>query len=245
MHHVKNTSHYTALYFSKPVSCLSWAPIGGGRRNGIRYVINRTLPKDNIRTILDLQADAKQFIAERGMQLPKTIAMLTTASQTFLGRAIVRSNKGLLISTYCTVGLGNAVAPGEHAAYDEEAGQIPVQSGTINIIITINRNLTENAALELMHTVAMAKASVMVDLGIVNRSGKIKLATGTDCQAICWDPNHKTTLQFAGLHTRLAELVSNSIREAMISSLAKRLGVNPKSEAELFNLALSRLSATR
>lgn len=245
MHHVKRKPDFTMLSFAKPISCLSWAPLGGGRRNGIRFVVNRTLPKNDLRPLPVLQADTEQFIAERGMRLPETVAMLTTASQKFLGCSIARNNKGLLMVALCTVGLGNAVAPGDHAAYDEERGQTPSSSGTINIILTLNRNLTENAALELMHTMAMAKASIMVELGLVNRHGQLKLATGTDCQVLCWDQDHEITLAYAGMHTRLAELAAGAVRKAMLESMAKRLGAEYSNDSELLRLARSRFTATR
>lgn len=245
MHHIENTPEYTALYFDRPVSTVSWAPFGGGRRDGIRYVINRTLAKNSLHTIPQLLEDTEQLILSRGMQKDSTVAMLTTASQNYLGRAYFRGKKGLLISAFATVGLSNAVAPGEHAAYDEESGQDMIPAGTINLIVAIERSLTENAALELIHTMAIAKASVMVELGLVNRNGKIKLATGTDCEVLCWDSSHETSLQFAGLHTRLAEHVSLAVRGAMLESLAKRLGTNFNDEPLLIKLANSRFAATR
>lgn len=244
MYTLNSTPGQTLICLDRPMSCLSWAPHNGGRRSDVTHLVNRTLPKNDLRSLPSLRADLIGNLADSGLNPDKVVAMLTTVPQNYLGLARQEGPKGFVATVACTVGLGNALAPGEHAAYDEESCAETHPTGTINIMVLINRGMEEVAALELSNTVSLAKASVMSDIGLISRRhGRLKLATGTDCNAICWLPDHRISLQYAGLHTRLAELTSNAVRSAMLKSLALRLGRPDRPESCLLTLARSRLTA--
>lgn len=243
---VSGSSEYTLIRFYEPVSCLSWAPFGGGFKQSITYFLNRTLPKDNIEPLPAIIGNLTAFIADLKIDSDQTVAMVTTVSQQYLGTAFQENRNGFKIWAIATVGLGNAVSPGEHTAYDEELDQPPPAAGTVNIAVAINRNLTQNSALELSNVITLSKASVIAELNLKNRrNGKLCLATGTDCNAVCWDPNSEITLNYAGLHTRLAELTANTVRAAMLKSLSLRLNIPYQEDQEIIVLASSRFSATR
>ncbi len=245
MYTLNSTPGHTLISFDRPMACLSWAPHNGGRRDGISHILNRTLPRNELRTLPLLQADLIRDLSESELNPGTVVAMLTTVPQEYLGLATHEGSNGFKVTAACTVGLGNALAPGEHAAYDEESGSQAYRTGTINIMVLINRRLEECAALELSNTVSLSKASVMADLGLTSRRhGRLKLATGTDCNAVCWNPDHRISLQYAGLHTRLAELTANAVRSAMLASLALRLGLADQPESSLLALAHSRLTAS-
>jgi adenosylcobinamide amidohydrolase len=243
---ISGSPQYALIRFYEPISCLSWAPFGGGFRQSIKYFLNRTLPKDTIEPLPAIIGNLKAFITDLKIDSDKTVAMVTTVSQQYLGTASQENRNGFKIWAIATVGLGNTVAPGEHTAYDEELDQPPPVAGTINIMLALNRNLSPNAALELSSVITLAKASVLADLNLKSRrNGKLCLATGTDCNAVCWDPNSEITLNYAGLHTRLAELTTNTVRTAMVKSLSLRLNVPYQEDQEIISLATSRFSATR
>lgn len=243
---ISGSSDYALLSFYKPVNCLSWAPFDGGCQSNISYIINRTLPKGNLSPMEEIVNDLKVFITDLELNPSRTVAMVTTASQKYLGAAYEQSPTGLKAWCASTVGLGNVVAPGEHTAYDEELGQAPAPAGTINLVVSVNRNLSPGAALELSNTISLAKAAVMADLNLTSkRNGKLCLATGTDCNIVCWDPSSNITLRFAGLHTRLAELVANAVRNAMVKSLSTRLDTPYITDTAILRRAHSRFTATR
>ncbi len=246
MYAISGSPEYALLSFYRPVSCLSWAPLGGGIKANIGHIINRTLSKEDLKPLPGIISDLTHFIAKLKLEPEQTVAMVTTASQSFLGAAVEKSSHGMKVMVVSTVGLGNIVAPGEHTAYDEEQGQEPASAGTINIVVSVNRNLSPSAAIEFSNSVTLAKASVMADLDLKSRrNSKLCLATGTDCNIVCWNPASNTTLQYAGLHTRLAELTANAVRGAMLKSLAIRLGAPYRTDHEILSLAQQRFSATR
>lgn len=243
---ISGSSDYALLSFYQPVHCLSWAPFGGGCQSNISHIVNRTLPKGDLSPMEKIVDDLKVFIAGLELNPSGTVVMVTTASQKYLGTAYKQSPTGLKAWCASTVGLGNIVAPGEHTAYDEELSQAPAHAGTINLIVSINRNLGPGAALELSNTISLAKAAVMADLNLTSkRNGKLCLATGTDCNIVCWDPSSSMTLQYAGLHTRLAELVANAVRNAMVKSLSARLDTPYITDTAILQITHSRFTATR
>ncbi|HPN15154.1 MAG TPA: adenosylcobinamide amidohydrolase [bacterium] len=245
MYTLNSTPGQTLISFNRPMACLSWAPHNGGRRNGISHILNRTLPRNELRTLPQLQADLARNLRDSALNPAAVVAMLTTVPQDYLGLAEREGSNEFMVTAACTVGLGNALAPGEHAAYDEESGSQTYRAGTINIMVFINRRLEECAALELSNIISLSKAAVMADLRLTGRRhGRLKLATGTDCNAVCWDPDHGVRLQYAGLHTRLAELTANAVRSAMLKSLSLRLGLPDQPESRLLTLAHSRLTAS-
>lgn len=245
MYTLNSTPGQSLICLDRPMSCLSWAPHNGGRRSAVTHLLNRTLPKNDLRSLSSLRADLRRDLTVSGLNPNNVVAMLTTVPQDYLGLSSHAGSKGFVVTTACTVGLGNALAPGEHAAHDEESGSEAHPTGTINLIVLVNRGLDESTALELSNTVSLAKASVMAELGLISRrNGRLKLATGTDCNAICWLPDHRISLQYAGLHTRLAELTANAVRSAMLKSLALRLGLPDQPESRLLTLAHSRLTAS-
>ncbi len=220
--------------------------MGGGSETNIGYILNRTLSKQGLKPLPEILKDLAIFIKDLGIDPKRTVAMVTTASQNFLGSTMEQSHNGLKVQVIATVGLGNIVSPGEHTAYDEEQNQEPKPAGTINIAVTVNRNLSPSAALELTNSVTLAKAAVMADLNLKSkRNSKLCLATGTDCNIVCWDAESKITLNYAGLHTRLAELTANAVRNAMLKSLAARLGTSFTTDNTILQMANSRFSATR
>lgn len=245
MYTLNSTPGQTLISFDRPMACLSWAPHNGGRRDGISHILNRTLPRNELRTVEQIQADLICNLRDSELNPAAVVAMLTTVPQDYLGLAEHEGSNGFMVTAACTVGLGNALVPGEHAAYDEESGSQAYRTGTINIMVAVNRQLEECAALELSNTVSLSKAAVMADLRLTSRRhGRLKLATGTDCNAVCWNPDHRIRLQYAGLHTRLAELTANAVRAAMLASLALRLGLAGQPESNLLAMAHSRLTAS-
>ncbi len=217
----------TLVRFHTPQRCLSWAPWNGGLKTDIRLVANRTLgenegyPDEASR----LAQWAKRDLVARGLLPKESVGMLTTVPQAAICMGSRQDRgTGLRVETFCTLGLGNALAPGDGALYNEELGTGKTKPGTINLIVAVNRGLAECAQYELMSVITQAKCAVLLRHGKKSRvSGNICLGTGTDCIAILAPQSHEVTLNYAGLHCKLAEVTAQSVMQAVAKALEVHL----------------------
>jgi adenosylcobinamide amidohydrolase len=244
---VSSGSAYTRVHFDQRMTCLSWAPVNGGHRTGVRDILNCTHARNNHIPLPAFESFLRRNIRNAGCRATRTVVLSTCVPQEYLGSsASTDTTTGLHIQALCTAGLGNAVAPGDHAAYNEELCRQHAVLGTINLIVIINRALTDAALSELSSIVTLAKASVMVELDIRSLSGCLCLATGTDGAVVCALEKHPISLCFAGLHTRLAEAVSVNVRQAFLASLKKRLKLTgTPSDGTVISTARARFLAQR
>lgn len=205
----------TAISFSEPQICLSWAPWNGGLKRNITHAANLTL--DNPTECPSDRRELADLIRERlkniGLPTKHTVALLTAVPQEAL-----RSNSfcdqltGLTVDVLCTVGLGNAMAPGDSTFYDEELDYASHPPGTINIFLSVNRGLTDGARTELLSVVTLAKCAVMARYALPGRHpGSICMGTGTDCVAILSPASHDKTLHYAGMHCKLAMVSARAV----------------------------------
>lgn len=207
-----------------PHACLSWAPWNGGMKTNISIVVNRTLGSHD--EYPDKPQGLSEWVRQDLMRLglePRTcVGLLTAVPQKALRAANQRdAATGLTVDVLCTLGLGNALAPGDRTLYNEELGSMRHEPGTINIILMLNRCLTECAFHELMSIVTQAKCAALLEHGRKSRiSGNICLGTGTDCIAILAPQHGRTRLKYAGLHTKLAEVTAKAVIDSVNSALA-------------------------
>ena len=171
------------------------------------------------------QAVASYFrhrLKTSGLSLKQTIAMLTAVPQEALRMGSCRdSATGLTVEALCTLGLGNALAPGDPTLYNEELEIGHRQVGTINLMVAVNRGLTDSALVELLTVVTQAKCVTMFRHAQLScLSGNICLGTGTDCTAILAPTRHPVTLKYAGLHCKLAEVAARATMQATKLALA-------------------------
>ncbi len=216
----------TRIEFSSFQTCLSWAPWNGGSVSDIRTVLNFTcLPGEVEAEHFDAAAWLRSRVRMMGLEARQTVALLTAVPQSALRYGShCDPETGLTAKAYCTLGLGNASAPGDPATYNEELEIARYRPGTINLTVAVNRALTQSAQIELLSSVTQAKSSVMAAFGRRSSvSGNVCLGTGTDCTAVLSPMLHRVTLRFAGAHCRVAEVAARAAIEAMRSALHAHL----------------------
>jgi len=222
---VEQSDYLTLINFKSDTTVISWAPFNGGFKNGIKHIINRTLKKEE-REIKYTNDFYEKILRERGLEksAAKTVILLTAVPQTYLERSeAVDAKTKLSVSAFCTVGLGNALAPADKATYNEEieSRKNLLPHNTINIIVAVNKFLTENAAISMVSEITQAKCAAMVKYGkIISKiSGHLCMGTGTDCIAVSFPENYQTRLSYAGLHTKLGELTAKSVIAALQNAI--------------------------
>ena len=125
--------------------------------------------------------------------------------------------EGLRVGVLATAGVaGNAMRA------SADAGEY-VESGTINLLVLTNRNLSPAAMVGAVITATEAKTAALQDLDI--RSSYSALAatgTGTDNVLIVSGTGPQATMM--GGHTRLGELLGRAVHQAVTEAVEKQNG---------------------
>lgn len=178
----------------------------------------------------------------------KAAIMGTAANMNYLGRRTFEF-RGLRVDAFVTAGVeGNATRPGDPAMwYEGEKGMeyIKPVSGTINTIVVINKPLTPAAMERAVVTMAEAKTSALLELGVGSRySSHLATGTGTDQFIVAspLDPSQRQ-MRWAGPHTKLGELLGNAVREATVEALRWQNGME-RSHTRSIMHALGRFGLT-
>lgn len=209
------------------VQCLSWAPYTPAEKivtNVATTIINHTVSPEWSET--DLTRYCKGVVEDLGHDPNTSIVMLTAVPQQFLQQeTLTDKTSGLMVRVFSTAGMGNALAPGDAAKYNEEVDRTSHTCGTINIVVFINKRLSAKAMLELSQVITMAKSAAMIDERVMStQSDKPALGTGTDCMTIVSLRNQVAELQLAGMHTRLAELVAHAVKTTITRAISAQRG---------------------
>ena len=217
MWQITNDSDCTIVLFHETVACLSWAPLGGGLRpRPCRAVLNWTVKTDATMTEDELLSCARRrrdLVADAvGTAKKDCIVLITTVPQE-AGRQASSSASGLTARAFCTAGLGNARACGEPP---ERA-----LAGMINLVVAVDAPLTGAAMLEAVSVITIAKATAVLVAGLTAANGRPRLATGTDCVALCCrrPRDGEEPWRCAGLGTDLGHVIAAAAHDAATAAV--------------------------
>ncbi|MBN1584839.1 adenosylcobinamide amidohydrolase [Candidatus Uhrbacteria bacterium] len=226
----------TILWSSTDLRSFSWAPITPENRvfsERVLVVANMTVPQNFNVPADGLDDYCRNRLRELGIvnQTGRCVVMLTSVRQERIRSAEFSDQKsGLNVLALCTAGLGNGFVPGDPAPFNEGMGGLSAQSaGTINLMVVINRPLTEKSLAEAASVAVMSKTHALVSHGAVNGSGRGPIAgTGTDCIVIvCPNPtgdNGPKPLKYSGMGTVLGEAVGKTVSQAVLRAIGTQNG---------------------
>ena len=107
---------------------------------------------------------------------------------------------------------------GDPATYDEKPG-------TINVIVAVNRPLTDAALVEAVAIVTEAKTRALSEALVKSTVSEAPATgTGTDCVAVAC-PVGAPVFRYCGKHTGLGELVGRAVYETIAEGL-EQAGIN-------------------
>jgi adenosylcobinamide hydrolase len=213
----------------------------GGYHENMDYVVNQSLiPSDYsiIEKINNNNFQIKRF-EELELNPDKSTGLITSANMDAYS-IVTKKYKELSVTTIVTAGADkNAVKAGDAASFYEYDNDYQIIAGTINIITFIDANLEAGGLTTALITITEAKTSVLEDLKIEsNFSTHIATGTGTDGVCVISNKSSNNHLENAGKHSKLGELIGNSVREAVFEALYLQTGMC----AEYQKTVLSRLS---
>ena len=208
--------HNKTLVVNLPETCqvLSWAPFNPGPTQ-TRCIFNHQLDEGMKEKLSDIFKNLQKDIG-----LPENaVGLLTSAEVEKYSTRYMLSSRHW-VETVCTVGLDNSRTAGEAADVKKTDEKNPY--GTINIILATNALPHVSGQLEAIQVATMAKTRALFDMGVKSRkSGTPATGTGTDCIVLASSGEVKQN--FCGMHTRLGELIGQTVYEAVKEGIKNSL----------------------
>lgn len=198
----------------------SW--LNGGIVHNIQSVVNQSIGGNDYDLMLDGDFEGFQTHKFEGLMLDpfKTTGLMTSACMDNYAISTKRYEE-LEVTSIITAGADkNGIKAGDTASFYEYNNNYFAHFGTINIITIINANLNDGALVTASITATEAKTSVLQDLKIESQySQHIATGTGTDGICIISDKSSENHIENAGKHSKLGQLIAESIREALNEAL--------------------------
>ena len=228
----------------------------GGEREDLLYLVNHQSCEargDASRlehiSAIGLVAYHREVCIELGVSPGRTAVMGTAANMAYACHRQATFGE-LCADAIVTAGVhGNSARAGDPAQWTETRGgweRVSPHSGTINIILLLNRPVTPSALARAVATMTEAKSAALAELAVPSRySATIATGTGTDqfCVAAPLDPLRKPR-DGTGPHVKLGELIGVCVRDATKEALRWQNGLEPSLTRGLFH-ALGRFGLTK
>lgn len=226
--HLSSHDRFLVARLPGPHDVLSWAVVGGGRRQAETVawhrVFNRELGPDT-----DPRALLRERLRDAG--IPDAVGLLTSASLEAY-TDVERECDGFSARCLATVGLGNALRAGDPPGGGSTIAAA-AKVGTINLLVRVSAPLAEEALAEALALAAEARTLAVLEAGVRSlRSGLPATGTGTDCVVVAAPPAGagREPLAYAGKHTAVGHLVGAAVEEAVRTGIrAWRPGGSPSS----------------
>ncbi|WP_312641181.1 adenosylcobinamide amidohydrolase [Hydrogenoanaerobacterium sp.] len=214
---------------------LSTAPHNGGYKSSLKYIFNHGLETSGEMKAPTYAEHIAAIASELSLDPFYTCGMSTAADVENLS-LITESFEDLSVTAAVTGGIDiNAGRAGDPAFWNESSGIFTYVAGTINILLFINKNLTDGALARSLVTCTEAKTAAIGELLLPScYSSGLATGSGTDGTAIIADAESAITLTDAGKHTKLGEMIGKSVKSAVKEALYLQTGACPSRQFDVF-----------
>ncbi|NTW49470.1 MAG: adenosylcobinamide amidohydrolase, partial [Chlorobiales bacterium] len=233
--------------FLKPHRVISTCQVNGGVRDDLDCMFNHQAcePSGHFRQSLKAAVSNpheyhKQL--SKACQISENSASLATAANMNNAAIEVETFDGLRVIAICTGGVEtNAGRAGDPATFYEKDGafhslhnaELP-QHGTINIMVVINREVSEGAMVKAISIATEAKVAALQELAVNSRySDGLATGTGTDQIGIACSLTGNKPLTNTGKHSKLGELIGKSVKRAVKNTLALQNSLTPHGQCSV------------
>ncbi len=246
---VERQSRHILLTLKQAHRVLSTSDINGGQNTRLKYLVNFQSVEANghdsrFEEILSQSNEEyhQQLADALGIDGTQMASMGTAANINNIVH-VQKRFRSITVDAFVTAGVeGNALRAGDTARWyqgddgNEFIKKTPLEapsgtpvkdSGTINIILMINRSLTPGAQAKVATIVAEAKSSALAELAIPSKqSSHLATGTGTD-QFMIGTPlkSPLNTLDSASGHLKLGELIGVAVHDAVIEAIGQQNGL--------------------
>lgn len=196
--------------FGAPTRACSWAIVSGGLVDADHVAWLEVRDGD-----LRPPVDPRRLLLDRLRRdgVSRAVGLLTSRDVSSYSDVSV-TEPGVSARCIATVGLGNALRAGDPPGV---AGRI----GTINLLVHVDRALSDEALLEANAIATEAKTAAVLEAGVRSRrTDRPATGTGTDCTAVASPRNHQTEI-YAGKHTAIGSAVGAAVERAVSEGIAR------------------------
>lgn len=194
----------------KGFKILSSAPINGGFRFSNKIM--------NIHIPLEFYKNPFEFLKIKENYVKDAVCLMTGADVS-KASIIEVSKPDLKVLAIVTAGTSNATSI-------TDGGRMELL-GTINIIVIINRSMTESCMVNAIATITEAKCKALSSLDLRSKISR-EQATGTSSDAIVIASlNEGAPLEYAGSATELGWLIASSVERAVREAIISHDGILP------------------
>jgi adenosylcobinamide amidohydrolase len=217
LYSVERTIAHIHVAFPAPRRALSSAVLNGGAVYA-SHILNLHVPdfSPSHLALKPPEITLRDYCVHNGWR-GIAIGMMTAAPMSSFRESVLREGD-VEIAALVTAGVTNARRAGDPAdwrCFDEYAPT----TGTINIVLATNAELTNAAMVEAIQMVTEAKVAAIQNMGIASLiSGEIATGTGTDSVAVI-SGEGSVKLQYCGKHVLFGELLARAVIQAITSSL--------------------------
>ncbi|MCD6561061.1 MAG: adenosylcobinamide amidohydrolase [Deltaproteobacteria bacterium] len=240
---VHRSEKIIVVKFLTPHRVISTCRAGGGLRDDLDLIFNHQsceptghTRKVHVQAVHDPAAYLQTICLQNG--LSENCASLGTAANMNCATIKAETFRDLEVVTICTGGVEtNAGRAGDPASLYEMGGKFESTGieakepcGTINIILCINKELTQGAMVRSVMMATEAKTVALQDLNVNScYSDGLATGTGTDQIAVASRLTSEIPLTGAGKHTKLGELIGRTVKMAVAGALELQNGMTPLS----------------
>jgi Uncharacterized conserved protein len=212
----------------------SW--INGGYQEDIQAIFNHQLNQEELDYLEEgsVQGFMKKVAENLSLDPDRTSGFLTVADMDNVA-IVTETYREIEVTAIVTAGIEvNGGRAGDNASYYELNGNYELRVGTINTILIINSNLSENTLLRSVMTAVEAKTVALQELIAPSKySNGVATGSGTDNIAVISNMESENILLTAGKHSKLGELIGKSVINATKQSLSKQSNLNPESQRDM------------
>jgi len=232
---VRQGRHFI-VNFKQAHQVLSTSDINGGQNSNLETLVNFNSVEANghdsrFEEILSLSNDQyhQQLADTLKIDAGKMASMGTAANINNLVH-VQKSFRDITLDAFVTAGVkSNALRAGDTARWYQgsNGNEFVKDSGTINIILMVDRTLTPGALAKAATIIAEAKSAALTELAVPSKqSSHIATGTGTDQYAIASPQKSALViLDSASGHLKLGELIGTAVREAVIEAIGIQNGL--------------------
>ncbi|NRD79315.1 adenosylcobinamide amidohydrolase [Bacillus sp. BRMEA1] len=209
---LQRTSEYIVLSSPAPLRTMSSGVVGSGT-GWHQTFVNRHVNKNY--NCNDHRGEMISFLKSKGFEPSETVGMMTAVVLEDLSCQTSYDDEFSLF-VVVTAGVGNAVDASKSEMHD-----FKMVSGTINIWIFINGELTEEAFIQSIMTATEAKVKAIHDLNVLDPvTGTIATGTSTDSIMIAATQTGKK-LEYAGTITPLGKQIGKTVYQCTTEAIKK------------------------
>jgi adenosylcobinamide amidohydrolase len=247
---LRRDGRFVVIELLVPHFVLSTSIKNGGQQDCLAYLVNHqsceaTRHKEREASIAEMGLEQyhDSVCNEIGLE-PDKVALMGTAANMNYSSIVERTAENVTATAVVTAGVqGNAACAGDPTTWREtEKGweKIVPHAGTINIILLLNRPLSEGALARAAVTMTEAKSAALQQLSIRSLYSQ-DIATGTTTDQYCIAAPRSTERAFSSTSTgvQLGELIGRAVRDATLEAVRWQNGLEASYTRGIFH-ALAR-----